>query len=557
MSEVLTFPPVAVLPITPAAASTSASRRSAARKRCEVFSDVVNAYLPFAAKKNAARFCREKARYLRSFEKMFGEIPVEELRPFDLQEWLDTQPGLKSHNALVQAVAAIKTALNWCLDMELIRRNPLARFRVHGIRSKGRRPMERKQFQILMRISAGFFRRYVVFLKFTGARPGEGRALKWSDLKLDATPPIARLEEHKTAAKTGKPRIIQLDPDAVKLLLWIRARRQVDLCEQLEKLLKNGPVKSTEVAKVLRGYGCSHNAVRRAREKVGVVWLRRDGKGPRFNALPDGYVPRGRNPDSDQFVFLNCLGHRLTGAQANAYMQRIAAKFPDFKGACLYQLRHSFGTDGIKNGANLKAHSLALGHASVEQTETYICGDELGPQVYESMLKTRFGEGAFAVGLPAVKPRPVPTPAFPPIDEISAAFERLPSRARKSRPARELPIGLCDVELPRGEEPIAGESALQQTLRRLMGRQGKSGQGFRYSPCDGEAAKAFMWAIEKNRVNPLFAYATYKQVFQWLRRQPDCPFKLPPRACSFATMVYRGLRHQEEMKRRLEQAPAT
>jgi integrase len=84
--------------------------------------------------------------------------------------------------------------------------------------------MTDEEFQILLRGSDRAFRRFLIFLKFTGSRPGEAASMRWADVDFDQRAVV--LNEHKTARKTGRPRIIPLVPTVIKLLLWMRARRK-------------------------------------------------------------------------------------------------------------------------------------------------------------------------------------------------------------------------------------------------------------------------------------------------------------------------------------------
>src|SRR5271155_4321130 len=106
---------------------------SAGRKRCTNFNEVLLAYLPQAQRENSPRHYQEKTRYCRSFALMFGEIPIEDLRPFDLQEWLNTMPGVRSQSSIRQAANALRVALNWAVRMELIPKNGLHGFRISGV----------------------------------------------------------------------------------------------------------------------------------------------------------------------------------------------------------------------------------------------------------------------------------------------------------------------------------------------------------------------------------------------------------------------------------------
>jgi integrase len=48
--------------------------------------------------------------------------------------------------------------------------------------------------------------------------------MRWADVRFDEASVVLR--EHKTARKTGQPRVIPLVPTVIKLLLWMRSHRQ-------------------------------------------------------------------------------------------------------------------------------------------------------------------------------------------------------------------------------------------------------------------------------------------------------------------------------------------
>jgi integrase len=48
--------------------------------------------------------------------------------------------------------------------------------------------------------------------------------MRWADVRFDEASVVLR--EHKTARKTGRPRVIPLVPTVIKLLLWMRSRRE-------------------------------------------------------------------------------------------------------------------------------------------------------------------------------------------------------------------------------------------------------------------------------------------------------------------------------------------
>src|SRR5437879_1196770 len=108
-------------------------------------------------------------------------------------------------------------------EMELVARNPFATLRCGRGHPERRRPMTDEQFQTLLRGSDPNFRRFLIFLKFTGCRPGEAASMRWADVRFGEASVVLR--EHKTARKTGRPRVIPLVPAVIKLLLWMRSQR--------------------------------------------------------------------------------------------------------------------------------------------------------------------------------------------------------------------------------------------------------------------------------------------------------------------------------------------
>src|SRR5262249_3356953 len=77
-----------------------------------------------------------------------------------------------------------------------------------------------EEFRSLLRHSNPRFRRVLLFLRLTGARPGELCRLAWEDVDLDKS--VAVLHNHKTKRKTGKPRVVYPAPVTVALLRYER-----------------------------------------------------------------------------------------------------------------------------------------------------------------------------------------------------------------------------------------------------------------------------------------------------------------------------------------------
>jgi integrase len=191
----------------------------ARRGQCQTVHAVITMYLAQARRDLSARFYETVSCILRRFDKACGRSKVRNCRPYDLQRWLNDHPEYASEWYRRCVISSIKRAFNWGLEMELVARNPFAKLRSRG-RANRRRPMTDEEFQILVRGSDHAFGRFLIFLKFTGCRPGEAASMRWADVRFDEGAVV--LQDHKTARKTGRPRIIPLVPTVVKLLRWMR-----------------------------------------------------------------------------------------------------------------------------------------------------------------------------------------------------------------------------------------------------------------------------------------------------------------------------------------------
>jgi integrase len=188
-------------------------------EQCHTVHHVITMYLAQARRDLSLRSYGTVACILRRFDAACGRLTLAECRPFDLQCWLNDHPEYRSEWYLRCVVSTIKRAFNWACEMELIQRNPFAKLRRRG-RTQRLQPMTDEEFQTLLRGSDPTFRRFLIFLKFTGARPGEAASMRWGDVDFEQAAVV--LKEHKTARKTGQARIIPLVPAVIKLLQWIQ-----------------------------------------------------------------------------------------------------------------------------------------------------------------------------------------------------------------------------------------------------------------------------------------------------------------------------------------------
>ena len=97
---------------------------------------------------------------------------------------------------------------------------------------------------------------------------------------------------------------------------------------------------------------------------------------PRALELMQTYIHTVRShqqpkPGEEKYVFLNRRGHHLTRQMVFIFLQRAVEAAGINKAVSPHSLRHSFATELVENGADLRAVQEMLGHASVATTEIY------------------------------------------------------------------------------------------------------------------------------------------------------------------------------------------
>jgi integrase len=189
---------------------------------------VVETFLGHAQRYYDARSFQERRSILQRFAEAHGFRPVAECVPYHLTSWLDAHPRWKSDWTVSHVVAVVKRPFDWACQQGLIAANPFKHVRHRP--GQPRRPVTEAEFQALLRGAPGrrgrHFRQALIFLRFTGCRPGELARLKWSDIDLENGALVLRA--HKTARRVRKPRVVPLIPVVIKLLVHLRKHNAGD-----------------------------------------------------------------------------------------------------------------------------------------------------------------------------------------------------------------------------------------------------------------------------------------------------------------------------------------
>lgn len=179
--------------------------------------DVVDLYLA-GARRELADF-DSRQRTLNDFAASYGAFQLADCRPYHVQLWLDAHPQWESNNTRRRNLAGVNAAFNWAVRLGIIGKNPFKGVVVpDGERGDA---MKLADYQTILRHSPPDFRRLVVAMRFSAARPGELFKATLEDV-IDG---VIVLDQHKTKRTSKRPRRIVLDCVLCKLVEWRRRQK--------------------------------------------------------------------------------------------------------------------------------------------------------------------------------------------------------------------------------------------------------------------------------------------------------------------------------------------
>ena len=149
-----------------------------------------------------------------------------------------------------------------------------------------------------------------------------------------------------------------------------------------------GPARNYVIVEVL--YGCGLRVSELVNLKLSNVYLEEEilqiiGKGDKERWVPINaralrllydYIFTLRSqippqPGEENYVFLNLRGHHLSRVAVFQFIKEAVEKAGIHKNVSPHSLRHSFATELVQNGADLRAVQEMLGHSCLSTTEIY------------------------------------------------------------------------------------------------------------------------------------------------------------------------------------------
>lgn len=162
--------------------------------------------------------------YLQNFAKFLPEgFCLSRLKPLVITRWLDSNPkwAVGSRRG---AITAVKRALSWAEQEGAIERSPLRHLKRPAMPRRTTTLTKHQKELILASVAKDSFRDLLIAAEATGARPQELWRVEARHFNSKQGIWIFPQEEHKTGAKTGRPRVVYLTPQMVDL-----SRRLADM----------------------------------------------------------------------------------------------------------------------------------------------------------------------------------------------------------------------------------------------------------------------------------------------------------------------------------------
>jgi integrase len=182
-------------------------------------------FLGWTKRHRAQQTYDQHKHFLKSFvsDPKRRKLPAHKVTVAVVEDWLDENKGWKRSRR--HAIRTLLRAFNWAVRRQVLAKNPILGIEVPG-KSRVVNYLTREQRDaIVAGIRDRPFKNFLTAMKETGCRPGEVAAVTAADVDLAAG--TWTLQQHKTAGKTGKPRVVYLTETALALTRELVAQNPV------------------------------------------------------------------------------------------------------------------------------------------------------------------------------------------------------------------------------------------------------------------------------------------------------------------------------------------
>ena len=185
----------------------------AATPKCPTVPEIADAFLDWVKQERAAKTFEWYQSRLQEFCQRLPDLKVNDLKPFHVQEWVNSRKGL-SQTTRRNLVRSVKTCLTWAVRQGYIEKNPIALLQVPSAEHREVTVPPDEFQQLISAIPDGSFRDLVIITWETGCRPQESLRVEARHVDLERR----RWVFPKTEAKgKKKPRIVYLTDTALEI----------------------------------------------------------------------------------------------------------------------------------------------------------------------------------------------------------------------------------------------------------------------------------------------------------------------------------------------------
>lgn len=182
------------------------------------FVELSNKFLAWCKSHQSPRTHEWYANYLNMFTAYPGIVDIEmmDLKPYHVQEWIDSHGEKWGNNYRGGAAVAVKRVYNWAEEQGYVDNSPIKKLKKPPA-TRRKIYMKNEDYEAVLRLVApdDSFRDLLIFVWVTGCRPQEVRHIERRHVFLDRKRIVFPAEESK-----GKrtERIIRMSPVALEIV---------------------------------------------------------------------------------------------------------------------------------------------------------------------------------------------------------------------------------------------------------------------------------------------------------------------------------------------------
>jgi integrase len=185
--------------------------------------DLVKQFLEWSAEQHGKDTTTWYKNFLDDFSNRFKRLRLADLKPHIIRNWYSRDSWSSATRRC--ACICIKRSIKWAITEGLVSDDPFKNLQKPAAKRR-ERDLTSEERTLLLNAAAEPFKTFLTALFDSGARPGEVARVTANDFHGD----VWILQLHKTAKKTGKPRVIYLTPSLA------------ELCRKMAELHPEGPL---------------------------------------------------------------------------------------------------------------------------------------------------------------------------------------------------------------------------------------------------------------------------------------------------------------------------